>query len=231
MGLTKPTADARIISTGVDNALCGGGGDGFTFACWAMFNVAYATSATLFFNRATGVRGVWVRFLSATSFGMTYINSASGNQSPGHLNTIVNGECGFWLVGVDTSGNTAIRTDASETTSSTGSLKVTGNVVATSLLASAAGANPTRAKIMGAMVWNRLLTAAERQTLYASGGTVIPTAGLVSNLPLFDAPPGVDTGTTVPVDVANPDRVWATSGVGDEYTWQSADHPTRRRHQ
>ena len=88
--------------------------------------------------------------------------------------------------------------------------------------------NRAQATIADFRFYDRALSQAELNYIRHRQGSDNIVDGLVSHLRLWDAAPGVDTDTALPMDAAEPGRSWVVAGTGDAYTWEGAPNPLRR---
>ncbi len=228
MGLRKPGLDTYRIQT-TDTApffpaamtVCG----------WGKLD-STAGTPTMFRTFDNAQLGVILR-VNGTDVQWFYKNDAPANTNALHTPSvaIATGVWRWFVGGVDASGNWVVGIDGEETTGSSNALKTTGTQANPTIGGHQSGT--TGHEWIGTwgdmQVFSRLLSVDERRALFYSEGASTIVSGRVSRLRMFDAAPGVDTDTTLPVDAAVPGRPWVVAGTGSAYVHTEAPYPVRRR--
>lgn len=227
MGLRKPTNDAYRVQTAIDNAAFGPAAA--FICCRAKLDVL--AGSTLYWGLNSNVRGYRLD-IDATGLlvRFQYVGTAPSNittNSTAHGVSV--GEWAWFFGGVDAAGNIVVGANDVLTTASAVAPKVTGDIVAPTLLNRNDGSG---FRGLGTLAdfrfYGRMLSQPERMTILHSQGRDGIVNGLVSHLRHFDAAPGVDTDAVVPIDAASPGRSWVVAGVGDAYIHASSPFPLRR---
>ena len=234
MGLAGATADTYRLQapTGAEWT-----SDAFTTCGWVTVGTANTSRDAFFSNFKSIVGGLLFRGrFNAGLLEFTYGDGTLNvTQLHGHANYVA-GKRLFVFGSADASGNGDLG-------------HVFEGVLASTSTSGAAPSNafssepPTlmghttglsNQKLLGVLedlrIFNTRLTLAEILSIEASDGRVNPQPhALISHLQLNDDIPGVDTDTTVPLDIADPDRAWSVAGAGNASTWSASLAPLRRR--